>query len=53
VTNSLSLTTYKYGTPCVVGFNSWNQLGCNYDEVKIRAVADAMANNGLHQVGFE
>lgn len=36
----------------VVGFNSWNQLGCNYDEAKIRAVADSMVSNGLSAAGY-
>jgi alpha-galactosidase len=35
-----------------VGFNSWNQLGCNYDEVKIRAVADSMISSGLRAAGY-
>lgn len=35
-----------------MGFNSWNQLGCNYDEVKIRAVADALVSSGLSSVGY-
>jgi hypothetical protein len=32
---------------------SWNQLGCNYDEKKIRAVADAMVSTGMLSAGYE
>jgi hypothetical protein len=44
--HSLSACACPSGTSIAVGFNSWNQLGCNYDEAKIRAVADAMVSNG-------
>jgi len=29
-----------------------NQFGCNFDEAKIRAVADAMVSSGLHAAGY-
>ena len=32
---------------------SWNQLGCNYDEKKIRDVADAMVTTGMLSAGYE
>ena len=39
---------------CVRGTrHSWNQLGCNYDEKKIRDVADAMVSTGMLSAGYE
>ena len=35
-----------------MGWNSWNKLGCNIDEAKVRAVADAMAGNGMKAAGY-
>ena len=36
-----------------MGWNSWNFFNCNIDEAKIRSMADAMANNGMKDAGYE
>jgi len=36
-----------------MGWNSWNKFGCNIDEVKIRAVADAMSSSGMKEAGYQ
>ena len=35
-----------------MGWNSWNRFGCNIDEAKIRAEADALASNGMKEAGY-
>jgi alpha-galactosidase len=35
-----------------MGWNSWNNFGCNINEVLIRNSADAMATNGMKAVGY-
>ncbi|MDG4795692.1 ricin-type beta-trefoil lectin domain protein [Micromonospora sp. WMMD1082] len=44
------------GSPAVrppLGWNSWNTFGCNIDEGKIRAAADAMVNSGMRAAGYQ
>jgi len=44
------------GSPAVrppLGWNSWNTFGCDIDEVKIRAAADAMVSSGMRAAGYE
>lgn len=36
-----------------MGFNSWNFYHCNIDENTVKAVVDAIASNGMRDVGFE
>lgn len=35
-----------------MGWANWNSLGCNYDEVKIRAIADEMVSSGMRDAGY-
>jgi len=35
-----------------MGWNSWNKFQCNVDETIIRAMADAMATNGMKEAGY-
>ena len=35
-----------------MGWNSWNKFGCNIDENKIKAQADAMVATGLKDAGY-
>jgi alpha-galactosidase len=53
---SVSPASAAPGSPAVrppLGWNSWNTFGCDIDEVKIRAAADAMVNSGMHAAGYE
>lgn len=36
-----------------MGWNSWNKLGCDVNEAKVRAVADAMASSGMKDAGYQ
>jgi alpha-galactosidase len=36
-----------------MGWNSWNKFQCDVDETIIRAMADAMATNGMKAAGYE
>ncbi|MGW4245171.1 glycoside hydrolase family 27 protein [Nocardia sp. NPDC004722] len=36
-----------------MGWNSWNTFGCNIDESKIRQAADAMADSGMKEAGYQ
>jgi alpha-galactosidase len=36
-----------------MGWNSWNAYGCDIDETKIKTQAEAMAKNGMLEVGYE
>ncbi|MEU5697068.1 glycoside hydrolase family 27 protein [Actinosynnema sp. NPDC020468] len=36
-----------------MGWNSWNAYGCDIDQQKIRAAADAIVAAGLRDVGYE
>lgn len=35
-----------------MGWANWNSLGCNYNDAKIRQVADEMASSGLRAAGY-
>ena len=35
-----------------MGWANWNSLGCNYDESKIRAIADQMVSSGMRDAGY-
>ncbi len=35
-----------------MGWANWNSLGCNYDEEKIRAIADQMVSTGMRDAGY-
>lgn len=35
-----------------MGWNSWNKLGCNVDEMVIREIADAMVSTGMKDAGY-
>jgi alpha-galactosidase len=36
-----------------MGWNSWNNFGCNVDEKLIRDTADAIVSNGMKEAGYE
>lgn len=36
-----------------MGWNSWNNFGCNINEELIRGMADAMATNGMRAAGYQ
>ena len=36
-----------------MGWNSWNKFGCNINETVIRHMADAMAESGMKEAGYE
>ena len=36
-----------------MGWNSWNKFACNVDEQIVRAMADAMATNGMKDAGYQ
>jgi alpha-galactosidase len=36
-----------------MGWNSWNDFACNINDGDIRAMADAMASNGMSDVGYQ
>jgi len=36
-----------------MGWNSWNKFGCNVSEILIKEMADAMAESGMRDVGYE
>jgi len=36
-----------------MGWNSWNKFGCNVSEDLIKSVADAIASNGMKEVGYQ
>jgi alpha-galactosidase len=46
LTNGLALTP-------PMGWNSWNNFGCNINEGIIRSMADAMATNGMKAAGYQ
>src|SRR5690349_13631416 len=46
VTNSLALTP-------PMGWNSWNNFGCNINEALIKSTAAAMATNGMKAAGYQ
>ncbi len=35
-----------------MGWNSWNRFGCNINDATARAMADAMASNGMKAAGY-
>eukprot|EP01062_Namystynia_karyoxenos_P066068 TRINITY_DN60086_c0_g1_i1.p1 TRINITY_DN60086_c0_g1~~TRINITY_DN60086_c0_g1_i1.p1 ORF type:complete len:561 (+),score=172.13 TRINITY_DN60086_c0_g1_i1:75-1685(+) len=35
-----------------MGFNTWNQLGCDFNETRVRAIADAMRSQGYVAAGY-
>jgi alpha-galactosidase len=44
------------GSPAVkppLGWNSWNTFGCDINEAKIKAAADAMVNSGMKAAGYQ
>ena len=36
-----------------MGWNSWNQFGCNVDEKMLRGIAKAMVDSGMKDVGYQ
>ena len=36
-----------------MGWNSWNKFQCDVNETIIRAMADAMATNGMKDAGYQ
>ena len=36
-----------------MGWNSWNEFGCNVDENLIKQTADAMVSSGMKDAGYE
>jgi alpha-galactosidase len=36
-----------------MGWNSWNKFQCDVDETIVRAMADAMATNGMKDAGYQ
>ncbi len=49
---SLALTNGLALTP-PMGWNSWNNFGCNINESMIKSMADAMATNGMKATGYQ
>ena len=45
-------TGYNLGKTPQLGWNSWNQFGCDYDEVKIRNVTDYLVSTGMVKAGY-
>ncbi|MFC9331568.1 NEW3 domain-containing protein [Kitasatospora sp. NPDC057015] len=37
----------------MMGFANWNSLGCNYDDAKMRSIADAMVSTGMKDAGYK
>jgi alpha-galactosidase len=53
---SVSPASSAPGSPAVrppLGWNSWNTFGCDIDEAKIRAAADAMVSSGMSAAGYQ
>ncbi|BEL06747.1 ricin-type beta-trefoil lectin domain protein [Actinoplanes sichuanensis] len=53
---SPSPATAAEGSPAVrppLGWNSWNTFGCDINEAKIRAAADAMVSSGMKAAGYQ
>jgi alpha-galactosidase len=53
---SPSPVTAAEGSPAVrppLGWNSWNTFGCDINEAKIRAAADAMVSSGMKAAGYQ
>jgi hypothetical protein len=50
-------TTYTDKQPLAptppMGWNSWNNFGCNVDETLIMEIADAMVSSGMRDAGYE
>ncbi len=36
-----------------MGWNTWNTFGCNINETLIRQTADAIAGNGMRDLGYQ
>ena len=36
-----------------MGWNSWNRFGCNVSEDLVKSAADAMANSGMKEAGYQ
>ncbi len=51
-TNLCALDDGLVQTP-PMGWNSWNKFACNVSEELIRSVADAIATNGMKDVGYQ
>jgi len=53
---SVSLSAQKFpglaDTP-PMGWNSWNYFNCNISEAKVKAIADAVAGNGMKDAGYQ
>lgn len=47
----VAMAPVRYALP-PMGWNSWNAFSCRVDEKTIRAVADAMASNGMAAAGY-
>ncbi|KAI0779331.1 glycoside hydrolase [Fomes fomentarius] len=45
--------SHQVGRLPALGWNSWNAYGCDIDESKILAAADAFASLGLDKAGYE
>jgi alpha-galactosidase len=45
-------TTERLNAP-PMGWNSWNAFGCDIDETKIKSQAQAIAQNGMLEVGYQ
>jgi alpha-galactosidase len=43
----------QVGATPPMGWNSWNQFGCNPSESLLKGVADAMVSSGMSAVGYE
>jgi len=52
--NTQTTTTAASSSPFSppMGFNSWNFYHCNIDENTVKAIADAMVQNGMKEVGY-
>ena len=49
--NAPNIDTYAQTPP--MGWNSWNKFACNVDEKLIRETADAMAESGMKDAGYQ
>ena len=45
-------TGYGLAKQPQMGWNSWNQLGCDYNESRIRDIADALVSTGMAARGY-
>ncbi len=50
--NSVHALDNGIGLKPVMGWNSWNQFGCNVSEELVKSMADAIVRSGLRDAGY-